>query len=275
MPYLTYLYYGIREGDLLHISQVPRGLSCECVCPACHKSLVAKKGRQREHHFAHASGNSCQHAIETALHLAAKDVLARRREIVLPAVEIRFPYDKFVNYDFSTKVVTIAPEQRYQLDSVELEHRVSEIIPDVLAKVKNRSLLIEIRVTHKIDERKLKKIQDLNMSCIEIDLSNMPRNFSKEDIEMWIVDAGPHKRWIHNVAIERRRKHMLSQAISRLLFTHERILSTELVYNCPLTEYAKPYWTNGKRYAAFMYECAYCEHLLEKDYEKGSVICDA
>ncbi|MYF36026.1 MAG: hypothetical protein F4226_04325, partial [Synechococcus sp. SB0678_bin_12] len=149
---LTYLHYGIREGDLLHISQVSSGLSCGCVCPAYHAPLVAKKGCQREHYFAHGSGDSCQHAIETALHLAAKDVLARRREIVLPAVEVKFPYDKFVDYNFSHKTVTIAPEQLYQLDSVELEHRVSEIIPDVLAKVKNRSLLIEIRVTHKVKE---------------------------------------------------------------------------------------------------------------------------
>ncbi|MXW11495.1 MAG: hypothetical protein F4X84_03555 [Synechococcus sp. SB0662_bin_45] len=152
------LYYGIREGELLHISQVPRGLSCGCVCPACHGLLVAKRGRQREHHFAHGPGDSCQHAIETALHLAAKDVLARRREIVVPVVEVKFPYDKFVNYNFSHKIVLIAPEQHYQLDSVELEHRMSEIISDVLAKVAERSLLIEIRVTHKVDERKLEKI---------------------------------------------------------------------------------------------------------------------
>jgi len=166
--------------------------------------------------------------IETTLHLAAKDVLARRRKIVLPAVEIKFPYDKFVDYNFSHKRVTLAPEQLYQLDSVELEHRVSEIISDVLAKIRNRSLLIEIRVTHKVDERKLKKIQDLNMSCLEVDLSNMSRNFSEEDIEKWIVEGSPHKHWIHNVAIERRRKRILSQATSRRLLTN-RILSTEFV----------------------------------------------
>ena len=118
------------------------------VCPACHAPLVAKRGRKREHHFVHGSGESCQHAVETAFHLAAKDVLARRQEIVLPAVEVKFPYDKFVNYNFSHKMVLIALEQSYQLDSVELGRRVSEIIPDVLAKVKSRSLLIEIRVTH-------------------------------------------------------------------------------------------------------------------------------
>ncbi|MCY3536378.1 MAG: hypothetical protein F4025_07430 [Synechococcus sp. SB0669_bin_7] len=103
----------------------------------------------------------------------------------------------------------------------------------------------------------------------------MSCDFSKEDIEKRIVEGGPHKRWIHNVTIERRRKRILSQATSRPLFTHKRILSTELVDNCPLKEYAKPYWINGKPYAGFMYECAYCEHRLAKDDERGSVICDA
>ena len=191
------------------VSSVSRAFGCE-------------EGAAAGASFAHTSGDSCQHAVETALHLAAKDVLARRREIVLPAVEVKFPYDKFVKYNFSHKTVPMAPEQRYQLDSVELEQRMSEIIPDVLAKVKNRPLLIEIRVTHKVDEYKLKKIQDLNVSCLEIDLSKMPRDFSEENMETWIIEAGPHKHWVHNVAIERRREHLLSQATSRQTFSHGR-----------------------------------------------------
>lgn len=207
--------------------------------------------------------------------MTAKEVLARRREIVLPAVEVKFPYDKFLNREYSNKVVLIAPEKRYQLESVELECRVSEIIPDVLVKVAGRLFLIEIRVTHKIDECKLRKIQNLNMSCLEIDLSEMPRDFSVENIETWIIEAGSHKHWIHNVAIEKRRKRILAQATPRPTFNYGRIISRELVHNCPLKKYYKPYWVNGKPYASFMYECIYCEHFLAKDGEGEPVICDA
>ena len=45
------LGYGLKEGKLLHISEVPRGLACGCVCPACGDRLVARQGPLREHHF--------------------------------------------------------------------------------------------------------------------------------------------------------------------------------------------------------------------------------
>ena len=93
------------NGVLVHISEVERGLQCGCVCPMCRRDLVAKQGKVQEHHFAHDKGAECAHAVETALHLAAKDILAKRREIVLPAVEIHFPY--------SSRRIAIAPERRY------------------------------------------------------------------------------------------------------------------------------------------------------------------
>ncbi len=42
---------------------------------------------------AHASSVECPHALETALHLAAKDILAERREIELACVEVLFRED--------------------------------------------------------------------------------------------------------------------------------------------------------------------------------------
>ena len=80
------------NGEPSHISEVERGLKCRCTCPMCRSDLVAKKGKVQEHHFAHAKGAECAHAVKTALHLAAKDILAKRREIVLPSVEIEFPH---------------------------------------------------------------------------------------------------------------------------------------------------------------------------------------
>jgi hypothetical protein len=33
------LPFGIRNGELVHISTVPRGLTCECYCAACDARL--------------------------------------------------------------------------------------------------------------------------------------------------------------------------------------------------------------------------------------------
>lgn len=50
----AYSGYGIKDGNLVHISDVPRGLACACVCVDCGKPLLARKGNKRREHFAHA-----------------------------------------------------------------------------------------------------------------------------------------------------------------------------------------------------------------------------
>jgi uncharacterized protein YbaR (Trm112 family) len=55
------------EGKLVNIKQAESCIKCNCICPACKKPLVAKKGKEREHHFAHSSGENCEDAYETML----------------------------------------------------------------------------------------------------------------------------------------------------------------------------------------------------------------
>ncbi len=257
------LHHGVREGKLLHISEVASGLECECVCPRCGDRLVAKKGPIREHHFAHAAGGDCPTAVETALHRAAKEILERRKEIVLPSVGIEFLHRP-------PKV--IAPEGRYQLDSVALEQRLGDFIPDVIAYVKDRPLLIEIRVTHGIDDQKLERIKSAGISTVEIDLSAAPRDFPREVLEALVVEAGDHKRWVYNTCAVRQRKRILSEATLRPKIPRG---SATLVEGCPLPRFSKPYWVNGKPYARVMYECASCEHYSGDNDEGDAVICRA
>lgn len=67
------LTFGLsKSGQLTHISEVSSGLACDCVCPSCKVTLVAKKGKINSHSFSHNESNICIGAIETALHLAAK-----------------------------------------------------------------------------------------------------------------------------------------------------------------------------------------------------------
>ena len=68
--------YGLHSGDLVHITEVERGLACGCICPCCENQLIARKGPIVAHHFAHA-GENCEGGAETALHLAAKEILSQ------------------------------------------------------------------------------------------------------------------------------------------------------------------------------------------------------
>ena len=250
------LSFGLRDGELLHISEVPRGLACGCVCPACGDRLVARQGPIREHHFAHAVGHDCRTAVETALHLATKEILANRKEIVLPSVEIKFRH----------RSQAIAEEQRFQLTSVAVEQRLTDFVPDVIAHVKNRPLLIEVRVTHGVEPEKLARIRSLNLSTLEIDLSAAPRDLALKDLEKLVVGPGTHKRWIHNAFAERQRRRMLAEATVR--WTTERRLALH-VDGCPLPARV---W-RGKPYANVIDDCVYCEHAIE--IEDGRVFCGA
>lgn len=78
------LPFGHKNGSIVHVSKVERGLACGCTCPGCGHSLVARKGNKVTPHFAHYKGQECENALESAMHLASKEVLMREEKIVLP-----------------------------------------------------------------------------------------------------------------------------------------------------------------------------------------------
>lgn len=254
------LPYGILGGALVYVSQVPSGLACGCKCPACDAALVAKKGQSRLHHFAHAKDSDCAASVETALHLAAKEILARRQQISLPAVEVKV---------YSARHSSVlAPAQVYSLDRIELERRVGEVIPDVLAYMRGRPVAIEIRVSHAVESPKIAYFRSIGLSAVEIDLSRAPRTLTMEELEPLILELGPHKAWIYNAAAERKRDEILStgqvlRSVSRGFATH--------VDNCPIRARV---W-KGRIYANVVDDCISCEHAVDIGPNMDSVTCDA
>lgn len=242
------LPYGLRENALLHISQVDSGLACGCVCPRCSSPLVARKATRREHHFAHHASDSCRYATETALHLAAKDILDRLRVIRLPAVRIEFKSNRSAH--------EIAPAQMYEIDSVRIEQRVDGLVPDLIARIGNRDLFIEVYVTHPVDSNKLQRIRDLRVSAVEIDLSDAPRDMPMDAIAELVVNGIDNKRWIFNAREQAEYKRLMSQTLRKP--TIRRGLAVHVDW-CPI---AVRVW-RGKPYANVNDDCASCEHCLE------------
>ncbi|WP_443098035.1 hypothetical protein [Treponema succinifaciens] len=150
-----------KAGKNVYIDEVPNGKQCGCFCKECGGELVAKNnGKIKVHHFAHATGNDSINCSQTALHILAKEIIAEERCVAIPR---------------SGKI------EFYSADKVELEKSLGDIIPDVFATVKGRAFMVEILVSHAIDEEKLDKIKEHRISCIEIDLSGKTFE-SKEDV---------------------------------------------------------------------------------------------
>lgn len=165
------------------------GLACELNCPACDGPLIAylRTTRKRKH-FGHHSRGECRYAYETALHVYAKQLIEQHAALTLPPVVTG-----------SGKVLHRQTDTRF--DSVSLEKRFHEIVPDITAIKRDRRLLVEIAVTHPCEERKLRVLAQRQVAAVEIDLSGYRFSVDPELLDDAILSSAPRK-WVHHPAIE-------------------------------------------------------------------------
>lgn len=163
----TILSYALNaEKKLVHIDSVKNGLECGCVCPGCKEPLVAKNdGKIREHHFAHVSGNDCGTGYQTIRHIWGKELIVANQQV---------------------PVALNGKKGFIKTNRIGMEVNLTElnIIPDVFANIEMKysefgieicrfpvPCIVEIYVTHKVDDEKSSIIKKAGIPAIEIDLS--------------------------------------------------------------------------------------------------------
>lgn len=237
------LPFGIRNNKVIHISEIlesEKGLKCNCVCPKCGQRLKARLGEKNARHFAHQSEN-CKNAFETALHKYAKEILQKHMKIKLPNLTIehdkyfRILRDSSYGYNFCDndllegsyyydeqiyrKKINLVNEFLLEFDMIELEYRIDDIVPDIIVYRNNIPLMIEIAVTHFVDEEKKVKIKRLGISTIEINLNIDDidyANFDKSKIEEIIIDKIGNKKWIYNKREEQKKQELYDKHIKAI-----------------------------------------------------------
>lgn len=120
---------GEHEGRIVHINQVRRFSRKHFICPKCGESIIPKKGLIVAPHFAHKPNIECSIAAETALHKYAKQVIADRGKLWLPG------YEGVLNPTL------------FEFDSIDIEQKLGDIIPDIILHKGDELLLVEIAVT--------------------------------------------------------------------------------------------------------------------------------
>lgn len=214
------LVYGERpDGSLVHISKVTRGLACDCVCPACGRQLVARKGTRKIEHFGHYGPNSgCGMSAETNAHIWAKAVLEREKLLRLPAVEARIGKDKLLAYE----------ENIFSFASVELEKSLGDIVPDVVLSTKDgQKLFVEVFVTHPCGPDKVAKLHDRGISTIEIKMSAWRQSNNRQVIEHALIHSAP-RYWLYNRKLPEVESKLRKQIEERAAAEAEYARSQEL-----------------------------------------------
>ena len=201
----THIPYGIRNGRTYAAREVATGFACRCDCPGCGRSLVAKNaGSQRRAHFSHYRLNpDCKRAGETSIHRHAKQLIAEKAWLVLPAwngtpVMPNPPQQRDdAGYLHLGRDVGI-PSQRSTFVEAQMEKRHGDLQPDVSAIDAEGSLLIEVRVSHAVGDCKIAKVQSDGIRMLEIDLSKvtMEEALDPDRFENLVLNDVSNRQWL-------------------------------------------------------------------------------
>ena len=261
------LPFGLQNGKLVDISSVESGLACNCVCACCGQRLIAKKGEFNQHHFAHYNNAACEGAVETALHIYAKNILEKHKRIILPPVYL----------DKSDKL--ISPPAEVTFEKVILEKQVGQIIPDLIVFVRSKPLLIEIAVTHFVDKFKEAKIFELGYSAIEINANGLFNSayhkvFGYRDFEKLLIEETKFKRWVNNL-----KHNLISEEMKKLAtikkVLHPRSYKYPTVDHCPIDKRVwKTGYKKGQSYASVddCWNCPFGEIISNQKYRNNGMM---
>ncbi len=248
--------YALKNGELVHISEVERGLKCGCKCPVCGGLLIARKGDRVSYHFAHYAHTNCEYSGESALHLAAKGLLSKARKMIIPAVFLEFP-----NSARPKELIHEAME--IDIDHVSLEKHFSDVVPDIVVYSGQKFFFVEIYVTHGVDEKKLKKLKELRVSTLEIDLSKWDGIVTSVELSRLLLDDCEEKTWVYNAKAERYYQMFLRAADKKPIVKRGFALHVD---GCPLR---CRIW-HGKPYANYFDHCYCCKYHITTVHTENS-----
>lgn len=243
-----------RNNKIIHIDEIApaeNGLKCNCLCPICKEPLKANTlGKIKRKHFSHNINSNCINHLETVIHKFAKQILEDNKRIVIP----KLTYNNEI----------LVKEQNIDFEIVELEKYLSEYSfkPDIIGTTlyhgKRSNLIIEIAVTHKIDNVKLQKIKASNISTIEIYLN--PREMldkNLNEIKEIIINNTTNKSWIFNKTEDikiKKYKEYLDQRRSVIISKEKVRLDNQEYYVLKKISWSKSFDRN-KKYEGIVYKC--------------------
>lgn len=218
-----------KDGKTVCVSDVPRGISCDCLCPHCGAPLLARKGNVRKHHFAHAKGMECQHGYEASVHLLAKEVFQETKTLCLPRFAVRREYatgkERILIHnsrrsknrdceihdpelielmrDYAADTPFYADDKQkppVTFDEILVEQFRGDVKPDAVAIKDGHELFVEFMFSHAVDNDKYEKLVGSESACVEIDLSNVKlkndRDSDFNTMAKYLTDKS-NIRWIY------------------------------------------------------------------------------
>jgi len=236
------------DGKTIHISEADGGLSCNCICPACGDALIARKGNQVEHHFAHTTSTDCPYGFTSSIYYAIMRKINELGYIVLP------PYTKNrAITENGSGIRTIMPRAKVKVDRVEPTKRASKGVTGLAVTCSGKTLLLKLLTTYNSTQMSRSKIEALDMPMLELDLSR-DDIIDNDIIHEMLTTAPKQLYWVYNKRAENIWEELLSKCEKISVSGSGNKIYT---YGCPIPQ---------KRIDGFLCyiktSCAACEFFF-------------
>jgi hypothetical protein len=254
---------------LVNVKDVPLGLNCNCYCGECKENLIAVNQEiKQKPHFRHAKNSKCKFIFnfETYIHWLTKEIFKNINSMSLPQIKLgdldpvtqkhfnkkRLEFlktnkilSKIKNLDenlIQPKAIMLQNVERIEIEKFLTEtvydSKYGSVKPDIILYSKNEILFVDPYLTSKIDDFKLRKIADLDISTISIDLSGFLINhqtfFTLQEFTNFLCNDYLNKKWVHIriPKVQRLMKHLLNIAWPKRVEAFESlILQNESIYS--------------------------------------------
>lgn len=180
------IVYGMdkKTGEMRHISEVPRGAACGCICSVCGLPLEARKGDERQHHFAHDSNNDCCYGNEIAVYKEIKSILENKKILAVP-----------------TPLESACPETKILIEDIDFSCKPSQYPPVLKVLVKNQWVRILVEFKNYYTEEDLKNLcseaQEENYFILGLSFPDVNENsfFTQENLIEYLTNNASKSIW--------------------------------------------------------------------------------
>jgi hypothetical protein len=166
------LPFAIRksDGEFVTAEDVERGLKCDCICPGCASAVMAKQGTEKIWHFAHHQAAACADGYEKSVHELAKQLIRQRKSLLLPSLDVVARGRDAFGIDLIEREL-IFDASLCDFEKCTSNADIGPVTVDVHGQLRDRQLIIEVTVFHRISPDKQERIEQTGIGAMEIDLS--------------------------------------------------------------------------------------------------------
>lgn len=189
------------NGRLVHISDVVNGLKCGCECPACDQRLIAKKGEEIRHHYAHSLTSECSNAPSLARIVLT---LLARKSIAIEPVSLQLPAQWAGEEE-------VAPAQSFNTARIADKAEAYQELPVDLI-LDNGEQHLGIVLSRDLSPEEVEQLRHAGLPTVRYDLTqHLPLDARIEDVRQVLESAERSKdgQWLYSrLSEERLEQHL-------------------------------------------------------------------